>query len=83
MTQTWAREFGRYGIRANAVAPGFTETQMVLGIPEDIKERFLKKIPLGRYAKPEEIAAVYAFLASDDASYITGATIGVNGGFSV
>lgn len=83
MTRTWASEFGRYGIRANAVAPGFTETQMVLGIPDDIKTRFLKKIPLGRYARPEEIAAVYAFLASDDASYVNGAVIDVNGGFRV
>ncbi len=83
MTRTWAAEFGRYGIRVNAVAPGFTETSMVAGIPEKVKERFLKKIPLGRYARPEEIAAVYAFLASDDASYMTGAVIDVNGGFRV
>ena len=83
MTVTWAGELGKYGIRVNAVAPGFTDTQMVAGIPENIKERFLKKIPLGRYAKPEEIAAAYAFLASDDASYITGSILSVNGGFRV
>lgn len=82
MTVTWAKELAKHRIRVNAVAPGFTDTQMVAGIPEEITQRFLKKIPLGRYARPEEIAAAYAFLASDDASYITGAILPVNGGFT-
>jgi len=83
MTVTWAGELARYGIRVNAVAPGFTATQMVAGIPEKVMEGFLKKIPLRRLARPEEIASVYAFLASDDASYVTGAVIPVTGGFRV
>ena len=80
MTKTWARELGKYQIRVNAVAPGFVLTDMVLKMPENVLAAMAAKTPLGRLAKPEEIANVYAWLASDDASYIHGATISVDGG---
>jgi len=80
MTKTWSMELGKYGIRVNAVAPGFTRTQMTETIPEEIKQKITKRIALGRYADPEEIASVYAFLASDDARYVTGTVIHVDGG---
>lgn len=83
MTETWAGEFGRYGIRVNAVAPGMTDTTMITGVPDKTMDYFIKRTPLHRIAKPEEIAAAYAFLASEDASFITGAVIPVNGGFRV
>ncbi len=82
MTKTWAKEFSRKGaaIRVNAVAPGFIETPMVEKIPDKLKEFFQKKIALKRFGKPEEVARVYLFLASDESSYITGQVIGVDGG---
>ena len=83
LTRTLALEWARYGIRVNCVSPGGTETRMTDGIPPDIKERLMKQVPLGRMAKPEEIAAVHAFLVSDDASFITGQVIYVDGGTSV
>ncbi|MDO8520885.1 MAG: SDR family oxidoreductase [bacterium] len=83
MTVTWAGEFGKYGIRVNAIAPGITDTTMVAGIPDKVKEYYVKRTPLGRYARPEEIAAAYAFLASEEASFITGAIIPVNGGLRI
>ena len=80
MTKTWARELGRYQIRVNAVCPGFILTEMVLKMPEEVLAGMAKKTPLGRLGKPEEIAAVYTWLASDEASYIHGAAISVDGG---
>ncbi|MCO5165530.1 MAG: 3-oxoacyl-ACP reductase FabG [Planctomycetes bacterium] len=80
MTKVWARELGKDGIRVNAVAPGFIETDMTKGIPAKVTEMLVGRVPLQRMGKAEEIAAVYAFLASDDASYITGAVISVDGG---
>ncbi len=82
MTKTWAKEFTRKGakIRVNAVAPGFIMTPMVEKVPENILEKFREKIPLKRFGKPEEVARLYLFLASDDSSYITGQVIGINGG---
>ncbi len=82
MTKTWAKEFTRKGakIRVNAVAPGFIMTPMVEKVPENILEKFGEKIPLKRFGKPEEVAKLYLFLASDDSSYITGQVIGINGG---
>ena len=80
MTKVWARELGKDGIRVNAVAPGFIETDMTKGIPAKVTEMLVGKVPLQRMGKAEEIASVYAFLASDDASYITGAVISVDGG---
>jgi 3-oxoacyl-[acyl-carrier protein] reductase len=82
-TKTWSRELGPKGVRVNAVAPGFVQTPILGTIPEKVMQQVIDKIPLGRLARPEEIASVYAFLASDDASYINGAVIEVSGGISV
>lgn len=78
--KTWSKELAKYGVRANAVCPGFILTEMVKAMPADVLEKISKSIPAGRLGQPEEIAAVYAFLASDDASYINGAAIEVTGG---
>ena len=83
LTRTLALEWARYGIRVNGVAPGGTDTRMTAGIPEQIREQVLSRIPLKRFARPEEIAAVHAFLVSDDASYITGQVIFADGGVTV
>ena len=80
MTKVWARELGKDGIRVNAVAPGFIETSMVESIPEDVMAMMLKRVPLGKVGQPEDIASAYAFLASDDASFITGTVLSVDGG---
>ena len=82
-TKTWSRELGPKGIRVNAVAPGFVETPILGTIPDKVLEHMREQIPLGRLARPEEIANVYAFLASDEASYINGAVIEVSGGMTV
>lgn len=82
MTKTWAKEFSRKGanVRVNAVAPGYIMTKMMETVPNDLLERFASQTMLKRLGQPEEIAEVIAFLASDAASYITGATISANGG---
>jgi 3-oxoacyl-[acyl-carrier protein] reductase len=82
-TKTWARELGPKGVRVNAVAPGFIETPILASIPDKVLERMRAQVPLGRLGKPEEIANVYAFLASDEAAYINGAVIEVSGGMTV
>jgi len=82
-TKTWSRELGPKGIRVNAVAPGFITTPMVAAMPEKVLQDLQAKVPLKRLGKPEEIANVYAFLASDEASYINGAVIEVSGGMSL
>ncbi len=83
MTKTWARELGRKGITVNAVAPGFIATEMVAAMPENVIDGMKAKVPVGRLGKPEEIAAAYAFLASDEAAYINGAVLSVDGGMTV
>ena len=83
MTKVWARELGRDGIRVNAVAPGFISTDMTKDIPENVIEMMLKKVPLQRMGEPEEVALVYAWLASDEAGYVTGTVISVDGGVVV
>ena len=83
MAKTWARELGRKGIRANAVCPGFVETTILKSIPQKVMQAMIDRVPLGRLAKPEEIANTYAFLASDEASYINGAVIEVSGGATI
>ena len=82
-TKTWSRELGPKGIRVNAVAPGFVDTPILATIPDKVLQHMKEQVPLGRLAQPEEIANVYAFLASDEASYINGAVIEVSGGMTV
>jgi 3-oxoacyl-[acyl-carrier protein] reductase len=83
LTKTLALEWARYGIAVNCVAPGGVNTSMIATIPEKIIDNLLKGIPFRRFAEPEEIAAVHAFLASKEASFITGQTIFVDGGTSI
>jgi 3-oxoacyl-[acyl-carrier protein] reductase len=83
MTKVWARELGRYNVRVNAVAPGFIATEMVMQMPERILEKMKARIPLGRMGQPSEIAAAYLFLASDEASYISGTVLRVDGSIVV
>ncbi len=82
-TKTWSRELGPKGIRVNAVAPGFVETPILATVPEKVLDQMRQHVPLHRLGKPEEIANVYAFLASDEASYVNGAVIEVSGGMTV
>ena len=80
MTRVWARELGKFRIRVNAVAPGFIATDMVKSMPEKILDAMRARTPLGRMGQPEDIANAYLWLASDAASFITGAVISVDGG---
>ncbi len=80
MTKSIAAEVASRGITANAIAPGFIETPMTDVLPDELKKKYLEQIPAGRFGKPEDIAAVCVFLASDEAAYINGQTIHVNGG---
>ncbi|NLX62323.1 MAG: 3-oxoacyl-[acyl-carrier-protein] reductase [Tissierellia bacterium] len=80
MTKTWAKELGRENIRVNAVAPGFISTDMVKKIPEKVLNMMKEKALLGRLGTPEEVANAYLFLASDEASFITGTVLSVDGG---
>jgi 3-oxoacyl-[acyl-carrier protein] reductase len=82
-TKTWSRELGPKGVRVNAVAPGFVATHILDTIPEKVLAEMTQEVPLRRLGKPEEIASVYAFLASDDASYVNGAVIEVAGGLTI
>jgi 3-oxoacyl-[acyl-carrier protein] reductase len=83
MTKVWARELARYQVRVNAIAPGFTLTEMVQQMPEKILETMVSHTPLGRMGQPSDIANAYLFLASDEASFITGVTLRVDGGIVV
>lgn len=83
MTKVWAKELGRKGITANAVAPGFISTEMVAAMPEEVLAKMREKVPVQRLGKPEEIAAAFVFLASDEAAYINGATLSVDGGITL
>jgi 3-oxoacyl-[acyl-carrier protein] reductase len=80
MTKVWARELGRYGITANAVAPGFIATDMVKSIPEKVYNHLIEHTPVGRAGQPDDIARAYLFLASEHSSFITGAVLSVDGG---
>ncbi|WP_157263534.1 3-oxoacyl-ACP reductase FabG [Azohydromonas aeria] len=82
-TKTWSRELGPKGVRVNAVAPGFIQTPILETIPDKVIDQLVAQVPLGRLGKPEEIANTYAFLASDEASYINGVVIEVGGGLTV
>lgn len=83
MTKVWARELGRKNICVNVVCPGFIETEMLMSVPEKILGMMKEKVPLGRFAKPLDVAKVYLFLASDDSDYVNGAVISVDGGVTV
>ena len=83
LTKTLARELASRGITVNAVAPGFIATRMVESLSEETQSRVLERIPLGRFGTPEDVAAVCAFVASDDAAYVTGQTLGVDGGLVI
>lgn len=83
MTQTMAKELAPYGIRVNAVAPGFIATEMIDALPEDKRAQYLTEIPLGRFGTVEDVAAIVSMLASDDASYLTGQTLVLDGGLSL
>jgi 3-oxoacyl-[acyl-carrier protein] reductase len=83
LTRTLALEYAKYGITVNCVAPGPVMTRMLAGVPVAIREKIVAKVPVGRIARPEEIAAVHAFLASEDAAFITGQVLFVDGGMSV
>jgi 3-oxoacyl-[acyl-carrier protein] reductase len=83
MTKVWARELGKFNIRVNAVAPGFTLTEMVKQMPEKILDGMIAQTPLKRLGEPSDIANAYLFLASDDASFVSGVTLRVDGGIVV
>jgi len=80
MTKVWARELGRKGITVNAVAPGFIATEMIESIPENIMNAMKEKVPANRFGTVDEVANVYLFLASDEAGFVNGAVISVDGG---
>ncbi|MAQ18632.1 MAG: 3-oxoacyl-[acyl-carrier-protein] reductase [Sandaracinus sp.] len=83
LTKTLAREYASRGITVNAVAPGYIDTDMTSSLSDEIKEGIVSSTPLGRVGRPEEVAAAVLFLASDEAGYVTGQTIRVNGGMYV
>lgn len=83
MTKTWARELGRFGIRVNAVAPGFTATEIIKDMPQRVLDMMRSRTPLGRMGEVRDIANAYLFLASDEASFISGAVLRVDGGLVV
>ncbi len=83
MTKVWARELGRFGVRVNAVAPGFTATEMVKAMPEKVLDGMKARTPLGRLGEPRDIANAYFWLASDEASFVTGETLRVDGGIVI
>jgi 3-oxoacyl-[acyl-carrier protein] reductase len=83
MTHTWARELGRYGIRVNAVAPGFIGTEILRSMPQKVLDGMVGHTPLGRMGEPRDIAEAYAWLASDRAAFVHGTTLSVDGGLVV
>jgi 3-oxoacyl-[acyl-carrier protein] reductase len=83
MTKVWAKELGKKGITVNAVAPGFIATEMVAAMPEEVLAKMREKVPVARLGAPEEIASAYAFLASEEAGYINGTTLSVDGGITL
>lgn len=83
LTKTLAREYASRGVTVNAVAPGFIATDMTAGLPEDVKKKIVEQTPLARIGSPEEVAAAVVYLASDEAGYVTGQVLRVNGGMYV
>jgi len=82
-TKSLSKEVGRFGMTVNAVAPGFIETKMIEKVPDQIKEMVKKLTPLGKFGKPEDVANAVLFLASDQANFITGAILNVDGGLAI
>jgi 3-oxoacyl-[acyl-carrier protein] reductase len=80
MTKVWAMELGRYGITANCIAPGFIHTAMTDLMPEEVRQQSIPHIPLGRWGYPEDIANGYLYLASDEASFVSGICLTIDGG---
>jgi 3-oxoacyl-[acyl-carrier protein] reductase len=83
MTKVWARELGRKGVTANAIAPGFIATEMIDTIPEKVVEMVKGRTPIGRFGKPEEIANAYLWLSSEEASFVNGHVMSVDGGITI
>ncbi len=83
LTKVWARELGKHNITVNAIAPGFIETEMLSTIPEKVLTLMQSKSPLNRMGSPEEVASLYAYLASDDAAFITGSVFSIDGGVTI
>lgn len=82
MTKTLALEFAKYNVRVNCIAPGFTATEMIKTIPDEVKNKIVERVPMKRFGEPEEIAEAYLFLASDNSKFITGQTLFVDGGLT-
>lgn len=82
-TKALAREVARDGITVNSVSPGYVQSPMILAVPEAVREKIVKQIPVGRFAEPEEIARAVSFLAASDSGYITGIDLSVNGGYHI
>jgi 3-oxoacyl-[acyl-carrier protein] reductase len=83
LSKSIAREYGSRNVTANVVTPGFIETDMTAGLPEEVKQVFVKNTPLGRLGRPEEVAAAVVYLASEEAAFVTGSVLRVNGGLYV
>jgi 3-oxoacyl-[acyl-carrier protein] reductase len=83
LTRVWARELGRKGVRVNCIAPGFIATEMTAAMPKEVLEGMKGKTPLGRLGTAEDVARAYVFLASDEASFINGQVLGVDGGLVI
>ena len=83
MTRTWARELGKYNIRVNAVAPGFIGTDMVKSMPDQVLENMVLRTPIGRLGTPEDVANAYVWLASDEASFVHGTVLSIDGGIVI
>jgi 3-oxoacyl-[acyl-carrier protein] reductase len=80
MTKVWAMELGRFGITANCIAPGFIQTAMTAAMPEDVRKQTIPQIPLGKWGVPDDIANGYLYLASDEASFVNGICLTIDGG---
>ena len=82
-TKALAREVAREGITVNSVSPGYVQSPMIQAVPEAVREKIVKQIPVGRFAEPEEIARAVSFLANSNSGYITGTDLSVNGGYHI